>query len=247
MMIQAAGHARAPRAPHSLILSSGYSFVSGLLHWLVLTLTVFFLSMGTTASCRPRACLLRISHRYQIRTLFLVFLALSSCGQAAGFAVVQQQSTQSDEEPTTASITTAMTPRTDPQSWEALANATAAASTVSAITIHLSAHFVMGDYTREIHFGGKRLVIWGNNATLDAQKKGCFFSSGPGDDDEDDGEQHAGKTSLELHDLVMQNGEADQGVSGCFCVLERKRNLMTFPACLGAGIRTLFRQEQLPS
>ena len=210
MMIQAAG----PRAPHSLILSSGYSFVSGSLHCLVLTLTVFFLSVGTTASCRPRACLLRISHRYQIRTLFLVFLALSSCGRAAGFAVVQQQSTQSDEEPTTASSTTAMTPRTDPQSWEALANATAA-STVSTTTIHLSAHFVMGNYTREIHFGGKRLVIWGNNATLDAQKKGRFFSSkaGPGDDDDGDDDEH-GKTSLELHDLVMQNGKANV-VSEC--------------------------------
>ena len=218
MMIHA-GHAPAPRGPqHSLILilSSGYSFVSGLLHWLVLTLTVFFLGMGTVASsCQPRACLLRISHRHQIRTLFLVFLALSSCGRAAGFAVVQQQSTQSNEEPATASSTTAMTPRTDPQSWEALANATAAASTGSATTIHLSAHFVMGNYTQEIHFGGKRLVIWGNNATLDAQKKGRFFSSkaGPGDDDDGDDDEH-GKTSLELHDLVMQNGHAD-GVSEC--------------------------------
>ena len=205
-------HAPARRAPHSLILSSGYSFVSGLLYWLVLTLTVFFLGMVTIASCQPRACLLGISHRHQIRTLFLVFLALSSCGRAAGFAVVQQQSTQSNEEPATASSTTAMTPRTDPQSWEALANATAA-STVSAITIHLSAHFVMGNYTQEIHFGGKRLVIWGNNATLDAQKKGRFFSSKAGDDDDGDDDEH-GKTSLELHNLVMQNGNAD-GVSEC--------------------------------
>ena len=67
----------------------------------------------------------------------------------------------------------------------------------------------MGDYTQEIHFGGKRLVIWGNNATLDAQKKGRFFSSKAGDDDEH------GKTSLELHDLVMQNGKAADGVSEC--------------------------------
>eukprot|EP00935_MAST-01C_sp_MAST-1C-sp1_P002392 g2392.t1 len=67
----------------------------------------------------------------------------------------------------------------------------------------------MGDYTKEIHFGGKRLVIWGNNATLDARKKGRFFSS---DNDEDDGGHAGGKTSLlELHDLVMQNGEADSG------------------------------------
>ena len=206
--------ARPPQDALILILSSGYSFVSGLLHWLVLTLTVFFLSMGTIACCQPRASLLGISHRHQIRTLFLVFLALSSCGRAAGFAVVQQQSTQSDEEPTTASITTAMTPRTDPQSWEALANATAA-STISAITIHLSAHFVMGDYRQEIHFGGKRLVIWGNSATLDAKGKGRFFSSkvGPDGDDDDNDDEH-GKTSLELHDLVMQNGKTDADVSG---------------------------------
>ena len=111
-----------------------------------------------------------------------------------------------------ASLTTAITPRTDPQSWEELANAAAASASA---TIHLSAHFVMGDYTREIHFGGKRLVIWGNNATLDAQKKGRFFSSsaGPGDDGDGDDDEH-GKTSLELHDLVMQNGKADV-VSEC--------------------------------
>ena len=97
-------HAGARRAPPSLVLSSGYHLVSELLHCLVLMLTIFFLSLGTLASCRPRACLLEIPHRHQIRTLFLVFLALSSCGRAAGFAVVQQQSTQSNEEPTTASL-----------------------------------------------------------------------------------------------------------------------------------------------
>ena len=77
-------------------------------------------------------------------------------------------------------------------------------------TYHLSASFVMGEYTKEIHFGGKQLVIWGNNATLDAQQKGRFFSStaGPGDDDDDDNDEQV-KTSLELHDLVMQNGHAD--------------------------------------
>ena len=79
-------------------------------------------------------------------------------------------------------------------------------------TYHLSASFVMGDFAKEIHFGGKQLVIWGNNATLDAQQKGRFFSStaGPGDDDD---HEPAGKTSLELHDLVMQNGYADEAVS----------------------------------
>ena len=205
-------HAGAPRAPPSRILSSGYHLVSELLHCLVLTLTVSFLGLGTVASCRRRASLLEISHRHQIRTLFFVFLALSPCGRAAAFGVVQQRSTQSDAEPAVASLTTAMTPRTDPQSWEELANAAAASANA---TIHLSAHFVMGNYTQEIHFGGKRLVIWGNNATLDAQKKGRFFSSkvGPDGDEEEDDDDH-GKTSLELHDLVMQNGKAD-GVSEC--------------------------------
>jgi predicted outer membrane repeat protein len=67
----------------------------------------------------------------------------------------------------------------------------------------------MDEYTKEIHFGGKQLVIWGNNATLDAKQKGRFFSSavGPNDDDDDEHEN----TSLEMHDLVMQNGKALQG------------------------------------
>ena len=65
----------------------------------------------------------------------------------------------------------------------------------------------MGSYTKEIHFGGKKLVIWGKNATLDAAKKGRFFSStfGPNDDDDDHAKPD---TSLELHDLVLQNGDA---------------------------------------
>ena len=81
-------------------------------------------------------------------------------------------------------------------------------------TYHLSASFLMGEYTKEIHFGGKQLVIWGNNATLDAQQKGRFFSSTAGPGDDDDHEQ--GKTSLELHDLVMQNGHATEYVSSAF-------------------------------
>ena len=55
------------------------------------------------------------------------------------------------------------------------------------------------------------LVIWGNNATLDAQEKGRFFSSTVGPNDDDD--HGPGTTSLELHDLVMQNGKADDDVS----------------------------------
>ena len=72
-------------------------------------------------------------------------------------------------------------------------------------TYTLSSNFEMGSYTKEIHFGGKKLVIWGKNATLDAAFKGRFFSSsfGPNDDDDDHAKQD---TSLELHDLVLQNG-----------------------------------------
>ena len=79
---------------------------------------------------------------------------------------------------------------------------------------YLSEHFKMGDFAKEIHFGGKQLVIWGNNATLDAQQKGRFFSSNVGPSDDDDHEQ--GKTSLELHDLVMQNGNARSVTSVSF-------------------------------
>ena len=57
----------------------------------------------------------------------------------------------------------------------------------------------MGSYTKAIDFSGKVLVIWGGNATLDAAGNGQFFS----------GHGSKGKTSLELHGLVMQNGAAD--------------------------------------
>ena len=101
-----------------------------------------------------------------------------------------------------------MAPRADPQSWEELTSASASSG-----TIHLSPDFEMGDYTKEIHFGGKVLVIWGNNVILDAQQKGRFFSSTVGPNDDDD--HGPGTTSLELHDLVMQNGQAAD-VSFCF-------------------------------
>ena len=68
----------------------------------------------------------------------------------------------------------------------------------------------MGNYSKEIHFGGKVLVIWGNNATLDAAGKGRFFATGDGG--------NGIKTSLELHGLVMQNGKAGDYVSFLFVV-----------------------------
>ena len=122
----------------------------------------------------------------------------------------QKSRDQTEAEQAKTSTATAMMPRTDPQSWEELASAAATAS--PSATIHLSVSFVMGDFTKEIHFGGKQLVIWGKNATLDAQKKGRFFSSHVGPND-DDAHEPAGKTSLELHDLVMQNGQANSEVS----------------------------------
>jgi hypothetical protein len=73
-------------------------------------------------------------------------------------------------------------------------------------TYTLSSNFNMDSYTKEIHFGGKQLVIWGKNATLDAAKKGRFFSSTAGPNDDDD--HSTTTTSLELHDLVLQNGMA---------------------------------------
>ena len=194
----------APKGPSS-ILSSCLNFVSGLLHFWVLMLSTVFLSLGTVASFGSPRWLRETSSRHQIRTLFIVFLALSPCG-ATGYAVQQKSRDQKEAEPAKTSTATAMMPRTDPQSWEELASAAATAS--PSATIHLSVSFVMGDFTKEIHFGGKQLVIWGNNATLDAQQKGRFFSSYVGPNDDDDHEP-AGKTSLELHDLVMQNGHAD--------------------------------------
>ena len=167
-------------------------------------LSTLFLSLGAVASFGSPGWLSETSSRHQIRTLFIVFLALSPCG-ATGHAVQQKSRDQTEAEQAKTSTTTAMMPRTDPQSWEELASAAATAS--PSATIHLSVSFVMGDFTKEINFGGKQLVICGNNATLDAQQKGRFFSSTVGPSDDDDHEP--GKTSLELHDLVMQNGHAD--------------------------------------
>jgi predicted outer membrane repeat protein len=55
----------------------------------------------------------------------------------------------------------------------------------------------MGEYTTEIDFSGKEVIIFGNNATLDAGGKGRFFVG--------DGSRRA--TSLELHDMTLQNGK----------------------------------------
>ena len=154
---------------------------------MILLLTTFFLCLGAAVSFGPEGWFVEKSSRHQIRTLFLVCLALLPGGHAAKL--------QNGKEALSISNATAMAPRADPQSWEELTRASASSG-----TIHLSADFEMGDYTEAIDFSGKVLVIWGSNATLDATGKGRFFT----------GDGSKGKTSLELHGLVMQNGAADE-------------------------------------
>ena len=165
----------------------------------MLLLITFFLCLGAAVSFGPGGWFVEKSSRHQIRTLFLVCLALLPGGHAA-----KQQSGKEAAATLSVSNATAMAPRADPQSWEELTSASASSG-----TIHLSPDFKMGDYTKAIDFSGKVLVIWGNNATLDAQQKGRFFSLSAGSNDDDD-HRPAGKTSLELHDLVMQNGHAEK-------------------------------------
>jgi len=65
-------------------------------------------------------------------------------------------------------------------------------------TITLSDDFAMGAYGGEISFSGKTITLWGQGKVLDASGGGRFFSgSGSG-------------SFLELHDAVLQNGQANQ-------------------------------------
>ena len=160
---------------------------------MMLLLITFFLCLGAAVSFGPGGWFVEKSSRHQIRTLFLVCLALLPGGHAA------KQQSGKEAAALSVSNATAMAPRADPQSWEELTSASASSG-----TIHLSPDFEMGDYTEAIDFSGKVLVIWGSNATLDAAGKGQFFTG--------DGSKGI-KTSLELHGLVMQNGYADDVVS----------------------------------
>jgi hypothetical protein len=63
----------------------------------------------------------------------------------------------------------------------------------------------VGSYTSEISFSGKSITIWGQGKVLDAQGSGRFFNGG------------GVGSFLELHDAVLQNGQAD--VSFALCVL----------------------------
>ena len=177
---------------------------------MILLLTTFFLCLGAAASFGPPRWFVEKSSRHQIRTLFLLCLALLPGGHAA-----KQQSAGKEAAALSVSNATAMAPRADPQSWEELTSASASSG-----TIHLSADFEMGDYTKAIDFSGKVLVIWGSNATLDAAGKGQFFTSNGGE---------GIKTSLELHGLVMQNGKADGAVSFSFFFIVAVRGTMAVP------------------
>jgi hypothetical protein len=86
--------------------------------------------------------------------------------------------------------------------WNQLKNrcATSACNT-GGCTIVLRDDFVMGSYSGEISFSGKTISIWGQGTVLDASGGGRFFN-GNGVD-----------SLLELHDVVLQNGQAD-AVSG---------------------------------
>jgi hypothetical protein len=90
--------------------------------------------------------------------------------------------------------------------WNQLSNkcGTSACSIANGgCTIALSDDFAMGSYSGrgEIEFSGKAITIWGQGKVLDASGGGRFFIG-----------EGAG-SFLELHDAVLQNGNA-AGVSG---------------------------------
>jgi hypothetical protein len=83
--------------------------------------------------------------------------------------------------------------------WIQLKNkcTTSACNTVNGgCAIVLNDDFVMGSYTSEIGFSGKTITIWGQGKFLDAAGEGRFFSG------------NGAGSSLELHDVVLQNGTA---------------------------------------
>jgi predicted outer membrane repeat protein len=65
--------------------------------------------------------------------------------------------------------------------------------------------FQMGTYTNDIDISGKVVVIFGTNAVLDANQKGRFFR----------GDGSKGESSLELHNITLQNGNVDTITPDC--------------------------------
>jgi predicted outer membrane repeat protein len=83
----------------------------------------------------------------------------------------------------------------------------------------------MGAYTNEIDFSGKVITIFGSNATLDAGKKGRFFN----------GDGSKGKTSLELHDVILKNGNVDDDSRYGGAIYIRDGTLVIFDSTFNAN------------
>jgi hypothetical protein len=104
--------------------------------------------------------------------------------------------------PTSApTFTPTATPTLSPASnWNQLSNkcGTSACSIANGgCTIVLSDDFAMGSYSGEIDFSGKAITIWGQGNALDASGEGRLFIG------------EGASSFLELHDVVLQNGDAD--------------------------------------
>jgi hypothetical protein len=130
-----------------------------------------------------------------------------------------------------------------PSNWNQLKSrcANSACNTANGgCTIVLSDDFVMGSYTSEIVFGGKTISIWGQGKVLDASGDGRFFN-----------QQVSYDSFLELHDVVLQNGQAVM-VSGRVLVVVAVvencskavlRNFLDFSAAILGGGHATSRAE----
>jgi predicted outer membrane repeat protein len=74
-----------------------------------------------------------------------------------------------------------------------------------AFNVTLSPVFQMGAYHSTIYFSGQVIIIYGNNATLDAGGNGAFFENYSSDHN---------TTVLELHDITLQNGATGDKLGG---------------------------------
>jgi predicted outer membrane repeat protein len=71
----------------------------------------------------------------------------------------------------------------------------------------------MGSYTGEISFSGKTITLWGQEKVLDAAGGGRFFSGGSLLEEcwFVAGAARCAGSLLELHDVVLQNGQSSSG------------------------------------
>jgi hypothetical protein len=88
--------------------------------------------------------------------------------------------------------------------------------------VTLTDTFDASSYTEQIDFSGKTCVVIGNGKTVDAGNRGRFFYA----------LAHAPGTSLEVHGLVLMNGNAL--LVSNFKAVFRETSL-NFPLCPGAG------------